>query len=166
MSRLPRPNIPLAVQLYVAQRQVGCSPFYAEEFVEMARAARKLKIELEGTLFLIACSLGVPVKTLELHHRPALTNREKIIRGGEIVGYKPDANDPEHLIFLAEAAHDVETRVRGLRGQHSDLGLARKNKRIARNRDPKRRKAKIPNRKKPWPTGRKIPNRTGGFRGR
>jgi hypothetical protein len=72
---------------------------------------------------------------LELHHRPALLNRE---RDGN--DYIPRANDPDYLVYLPKDDHDIETRVRGQRGQHSDLGLARKRKR--KERKSKRRKTK------------------------
>src|SRR5690242_21536260 len=54
--------------------------------------------------------------------------------GAKVLRYFPDANDPDHLLFRpqptdAEASHDVKTRIRGAHGQHSDLALARKNRR-------------------------------------
>ena len=64
----------------------------------------------------------------ELHHRPALCNRNVDGNGN----YDPAANDPEFLIYLPVDDHDIETRVRGLHGQHSDLAIARKRKRIER----------------------------------
>ena len=86
---------------------------------------------------------------VELHHRPALVNRRKVYHwvrgerghgrfvdgGREFVDYDPPANDPDYLVYLRAGAgeeHDVETRVRGQHGQHSDLALARKQKRKAR----------------------------------
>jgi hypothetical protein len=78
------------------------------------------------------------------------------------VGYDPPANSADHLIYLAADDHDIETRVRGLHGQHSDLGIARKNKRIARNRDPKRRRVKIKSKGFQKGPKRKIQSR--GFR--
>jgi hypothetical protein len=73
---------------------------------------------------------------VELHHRPALVNRQRKNNGD----YVPDANDPEYLFYVPEDEHDIETRVRGLHGQHSDLALARKHKR--KERKAKRRKIK------------------------
>jgi len=92
--RLPRPYVPLHVQLAVALGQLRT---------------------------LLSCD------ALELHHRPALCNRE---RDGD--DYIPRANDPAYLIFIPAADHDIETRVRGLHGDYSDLAKARKRKRIAR----------------------------------
>ena len=68
---------------------------------------------------------------LELHHRPAIVNRHRKPNGR----YVPDANDPEFLVYLPKDEHDIETRVRGLHGQHSDLGLARKRKRAERKQN-------------------------------
>lgn len=70
---------------------------------------------------------------VELHHNPALVNRRRKKNGD----YDPPANSKHHLEYMVEDAHDVETRIRGRNGQHSDLGLARKNKRIAKNRKPR-----------------------------
>jgi hypothetical protein len=64
---------------------------------------------------------------VELHHRPALMNRLQV--DGK---YFPDAADPDYLVYLPVDKHDIETRVRGLHGQHSDLAIARKRKRIER----------------------------------
>ena len=141
MSRLPRPLVPAAVKLAVVLRQLG--RLDVGTMVAAAKKARRLAAEHDANLFVLACDLGIPVRKLELHHRPALANREKVFACGVHVDYDPPANDPDHLFYLSECDHDIETRIRGLRGNHSDLGMMRKNKRIARNRDPSRRKAKI-----------------------
>jgi hypothetical protein len=151
MSRLPRPHIPLAVRVHVAERQCrerGISPLSPTEGV--AAKPRRLSDRLSYNLRQLFGD-----RKAELHHRPALVNRRRR-RNGD---YDPPANDPAHLVYLVDADHDVETRVRGQHGAHSDLGMARKNKRIAKNRDPKRRKAKIAQRKHPWPK-RQFPKRS------
>jgi hypothetical protein len=80
-----------------------------------------------------------------------LVNRRRYQRNpGAEVKYIPPANSPDHLVYLLKDDHDVETRVRGQHGQHSDLALARKRKR-------KERKAK--RRKHKWPGGRKLQSR-------
>jgi hypothetical protein len=94
--------------------------------------------------------LGEP---FHLDHYPALVLRDFNERTGK---YSPDANDPEFLIYRTVADHRTKTFVRGERGQLSDTILRAKNKNIARNRNPKRRKTKIPQRKNPWPKGRKM----------
>jgi hypothetical protein len=88
-------------------------------------------------------------KPNELHHRPALINRPWNKRKRD---YDPPANDSAHLVYLPKHDHKIETLVRGVGAQLSDFAQRRKNKRMARNRDPKRRpKAKIAARKQPWP---------------
>lgn len=96
----------------------------------------------------------------ELHHRPALVNRRRYVRNNKTF-YDPTANSADHLVYLLAEDHDIETRVRGLRGQHCDLGLARKRKRAERKKTrPKRTWASRPFRGvSRWPQGRKIRNR-------
>jgi hypothetical protein len=48
--------------------------------------------------------------------------------------YVPPANDPAFLVYLSKDEHDIETRVRGLGAQRSDLGQRRYNKKVAKNR--------------------------------
>lgn len=119
-----------------------------------SRYAGSAKVRIK---YLIEDLFGGGVE-VELHHRPALVNREKYKRNGKMF-YRPDANDPGHLFYLVEEEHDIETRVRGLGAQLSDLGQARKRKRMARNRDKKRRRAKIASRINPWPKSRKLRSR-------
>jgi hypothetical protein len=93
-----------------------------------------------------------------LDHDPALINRKYNPRTEK---YTPDANDPNYLIYRKADDHRTKTIVRGEHGQYSDLGLRRKNKRIAANRNPNRRKVKIKNRKANWPK-RPFPKRQPG----
>lgn len=179
MSRLPRPSIPASIKVAVALRQLRSLDAPA---ATLERTEKRIGDYLERLLFALQVFLKTS-KKLELHHRPALTNRKKIMKGDEIVGYDPPANDPERLFWLPADVHDVETRVRGLRGAHSDLGLARKLKKIAKNREnrpptgvagkPKARhgrprtsdsrpRPRPPKRKwpsKPFPPGRKFNSR-------
>lgn len=147
MSRLPRPHIPLAVRVQVAERQCHERGASIDGMI-----VKPLRNQLEVLLFRL-----FGISPVELHHRPALTNRKNIMKNGAIIAYDPPANDSRFLVYLLEDEHDVETRVRGLHGQHSDLGLARKNKRIAKNHDPKHRRVKIKSRgfqkgrKRKWP---------------
>lgn len=129
-------------------REIGERGLLVLAELPQSKASLRLK-RLLGVLF-----GELPV---ELHHRPALVNRvflrvEK--NRGPIIGYMPDANDPDYLVYLPADEHDIETRVRGQHGQHSDLALARKRKR-------KERKAKRPKRK--WPS-RPFAKRAKGFR--
>ncbi len=130
-EKLHRPYIPLHVREEVLDSQMqeaGFSPSWASQ--QGRSVATRLRLKLEE---FFGC---VPV---ELHHRPALCNRV----GDSIFGYIPPANDPDYLVYLPADDHDIETRVRGQHGQHSDLALARKRKR-------KERKARRPKRK--WPS--------------
>jgi hypothetical protein len=107
------------VRELVIDRQMtllGVQPTLAAKYAGSTEKRVRLKLE--------EFFAGAPV---ELHHRPALLNR--ISKNGK---YHPDANDPEYLVYLEAGDHDVETRVRGLHGQHSDLGLARKRRRRER----------------------------------
>jgi len=143
VSRLPRPHIPLSVRVQVAERQVGEAGFPGLLMFggQDKKPLRERLVDALGFLF--------GDQKIELHHRPALVNRHRK-RNGD---YDPPANDPLSLVYLLDDEHDVETRIRGQHGQHSDLGMARKNKKIAANRNPKRRKAKIAQREEyRWPS--------------
>jgi hypothetical protein len=143
---MKRPYIPLDVRIEVADRQIIADGGY---FFVTGNPSRK---ELLQTMLTELFGDKKP----ELHHRPALVNRQRR-RNGD---YDPPANDPAFLVYLAIADHDVETRIRGEHGAHSDLALRRKNKKIARNRDPKHRKAKIAQREEyRWPS-RPFPKRS------
>lgn len=142
MSRLPRPHIPFSVRVRVATRQLY------ERGINAGQHARREGETLKELLARMLAVLFGDAKA-ELHHRPALVNRRRKKNGT----YDPDANDPDHLEYLVEDAHDVETRIRGRNGAHSDLGMARKNKRIAKNRQTPKRPPKVwPSR--PFPKGR------------
>ena len=145
VMRLPRPHIPLAVRVEVAERQLretrpvqSPSIFYGlDEPMPLGQRLRRLLTAIFGDA------------KVELHHRPALVNRRRYVRNGKTF-YDPPANSPDHLVYLLKPDHDVETRVRGVNGQHSDLALARKRRR-------KERKAK--RRRRKWPAGRKLQSR-------
>ena len=168
MSRLPRPRIPLEVRCLAALRQQDWPPELIEiavGTVKSAKRERTLWKLLALWLGKIAERHGCEISDLHLDHDPALQNRKKVYRAGVHVDYSPRANDPGFLCYRPygpqfDRSHKVKTLIRGDHGQHSDAALARKNKRIAHNRDTKRRKVKIPQRKKPWPKGRKIPSRS------
>jgi hypothetical protein len=133
MPRLLRPHIPVETRCRVVLRQLG------EMFIEdvmsanryLPRDHRKLSYGrlLAEKLALLAELLKCEVADLHLDHNPALGAREKVFRKGEHVGYKPDANDPEHLIYREAAAHRIKTNVRGEHGQHPDRVLIKKMRR-------------------------------------
>jgi hypothetical protein len=137
--RLPRPYIPIDVRLQVAVRLLG----YDWSIKGQSKTER----------------LGLMLRKLfgtepyHLDHNPALENRDYDSIAQE---YTPAANDPEYLIYRSVQAHKIKTYVRGDGAQHSDAGLRRKTKRLARNRQPQR-KRNWPSR--PFPQGRKFQQR-------
>ena len=147
MPRLPRPYIPLSIRVEVIRRQLVDAGLVQTVPIPQNRGAwieKKLR-RLFGD------------RKVELHHRPALVNRVRKPNGD----YDPAANNPDFLVYLPEDEHDIETRVRGQHGQHSDLALARKRKRKERKAQrPKRKWGSPPLRSASrWPKGRKIENR-------
>jgi hypothetical protein len=130
--RLHRPYIPWTVRRQVILRQLrergGLECFFGDT------PDRRL-VE-----FCLMVLFGSGVKT-ELQHRPALCNRVQKIRNGKTI-YKPDANDPDYLVYLRKEDHDIETRVRGIGAQRSDLGQRRYLKRVAKSRKKREKKWK------------------------
>jgi hypothetical protein len=168
MSRLKRPHIPLAVRVIVAERQLDAATSFPHENGERNASVFRTFVDRDGWKkrnplseqldMLLRLLFGE--QKVNLDHDPALVNRPFNKRTGK---YTPDANDPEHLIYRTKAEHDIKTRIRGDGAQHSDLGLARKLKRIAKNRDPKQRKTKIAQPKHfKWPSRPFNRNRPGG----
>lgn len=146
MARLHRPNIPLSIRLQVVQRQYiehGLSSQYAN-YIRQHRPRSKQLAMFLATLF--------GMEKIQLDHNPALMNRRQYIRNGKTY-YDPPANNPEFLIYRTKAQHDIKTRVRGDGAQLSDLAIARKRKRKARNAQ--RPKRKWPSR--PFP--KRVPNK-------
>lgn len=150
MARLHRPHVPLKVRCVVAARQLGYFTLIAT--IMHATHDRMMGRLLDNLLDELARSFGCEVDELRLDHNPPLGARPKTGEGKRTV-YEPDANDPEHLLYRPhgaqhEGSHDVKTRIRGDRGQYSDIVLIKRQRR--RERAP-RPKAKIPNVKRPWP---------------
>lgn len=129
MARLPRPHIPLSVRVVVASRQLR-SMFGASIDRDAGEADGEYLPRVLGLL-----SLRLGGGPLQLDHDPALENREKVFRNGEHVGYRPDANEPDFLIFRTRDDHRRKTYVSGDHGQYCDTILA------ARERNRKRKVA-------------------------
>lgn len=113
-------------------------PGYVRDVVVEASATRTLGVKHDEALARYAKLIGCEVTDLQLDHDPALQNRPQFRMNGQ-THYRPAANDPEHLFYRPhgpqfDRSHKIKTLVRGDHGQHSDAGLARKNKRIAKNR--------------------------------
>jgi hypothetical protein len=164
--KLPRPHIPLAVRVEVAERQFDALPIRRvidpdHTFIEYVRTIFLNKIDREEW------RRAVPVRDrlklmlrfifgeakVHLDHDPPLGARVKIKRGGVIIGYRPAANDPRHLVYRTAAEHRIKTNVRGEHGQHPDRVLIKKQRRRERPARPKP-KRKWPSR--PFPKGRKL----------
>jgi hypothetical protein len=140
--RLSRPYIPLAVRVEVAERQCRECGLHPQIDVRILKTDT-LGARLKRALLALSAMAWCQRQRLELHHRPALVNRRRK-RNGE---YDPPANDPFYLVYLPKKDHDIETRVRGVGAQRSDLSQRRYLKKVARNRDTKRRKYKWPKRR-------------------
>ena len=156
--RLHRPFIPLSVRVQVAERQfdktVAAIGAIDPEKNEHERDMLVFRDFVDREHWRRGTSLDKQLWTLlrflfgeqrvELHHQPALCNRMRRTKLSGEVAYSPDANDPNHLIYLVKQDHDIETRVRGQHGQHSDLAIARKRKHKERKKT--RPKTKWPSR--------------------
>lgn len=150
--RLPRPHIPLEVRCRVACRQLG--EMWVDDTIEAWRTA--LGVLLEHRLKTLADLLGCEVKDLHLDHQPALAAREKIKRRGVVVGYKPAANSPDHLIYRTAEAHRFKTNVRGEGAQFPDRVLIKRERR----REKPLRRAKRKWTSRPFPkSGKRFQSR-------
>lgn len=188
MARLPRPPISIEAKCRVVLRQLGemwpDDVIRANRFVPRVTSPRSLGRLHADLMMRLASLLKCEISDLQLDHDPALENREKFIKvpgravniwavvvpkGGVVLGYRPEASDPEHLIYRpkqpeAEGSHKIKTYVRGDRGQLSDAALARKEKRRVKRLD----KGKSPGRTRAiprrvnyrWPS-RKFPKGRG-----
>lgn len=152
----PRPYIPLAARVEVAERDVVKGlwwPLYLS-------AVGAGKMTLGRRLGIL---LGHLPKGVQLDHDPALILREFNERTGK---YTPDANDPAHLIYRDPDDHLQKTTgrkpgaLKTITTKGSDIGLKTKFARLERKArqtiKPKGfgGKRSIPSR--PFPKGRKF----------
>lgn len=136
MPKLYRPPIPIETKLAVACRQLGNSPWIVAASVAEAKKRRLLAHTLETALAVLAERLRCDVRDLRLDHDPPLGDRDKTGEG-KSTAYDPPANDPDHLSYRPHGAqfdgsHDVKTRIRGERGQYSDLARIKRRRRRER----------------------------------
>lgn len=153
MKRVRPPMPPLAVRVQVAERQFAAKPTNAGMEVynllkrdwSLARRLRWLLFQLFGDS---PCALD---------HDPALILRPYNLRIKDVAArYTPHAHDPDALFYREKADHQQKTtgrrpgteRTVSTRG--SDIWLKSKFNRLE-GRTKKRPKAKIPQRKNPWP---------------
>lgn len=167
MKNRPRPYIPLAVRMQVAERQFNAfaktsdHPNVVLFRDEVDRAHWKRTEPLADQLrALLTMTFGDSPPHLD--HDPPLRTRLYNPRLKDVAArYTPNANDPNHLTYRTEHEHRIKTNVRGEHGQHPDRVLIkRERKRERKYRKPvptfRRRKLRSANR---WPEGRKIQNR-------
>lgn len=150
MTKLLRPYIPVEVRCRVVMRQLT----WGQESINQAitQYDGHLNKLLNEMLRRFGNQLGVTVDKLHLDHDPALENREKLfdkilspngLNAHYVhVGYLPNANDPDHLIYreggFRGSAHDIKTRVRGERGQFADNVIAKRERKRLKKLQPKR----------------------------
>lgn len=161
MARLLRPAIPLEVRCRVALRQLG--EMWPDSVIEANRRGHGRL--LRDLLVRLAALLECDPRQLQLDHDPALAIRTRIIRNRIHVGYRPDANDPEYLIYREAHSHHIKTNVRGIGAQHPDRVLIKKERRrekrlkavdfLKNRRETKiKHKSKWP--KRPFPKARRF----------
>jgi hypothetical protein len=142
--RLLRPYIPLHVRLLVIERQARAGWNYSimdQKLFEGYFPALKDRIRM-------LLQVTFRADSVHLDHDPALENRIKVFDdNGKLIGYQPDANDPEYLIYRTKPGHYIKTHVRGDGAQYSDTALAKRERK--RNRTKKKYK---------WPS-RPFPKR-------
>jgi hypothetical protein len=115
------------------------------------RGFRRLLEELLLQLAQVLSGVEEPTEAEALHldHDPPLGAREKVFNSaGEHVGYEPDANDPEHLIYRTATAHRFKTNVRGDGAQHPDRVLIKRQRKLEK-REAAKAAAKRPGKASP-----------------
>jgi hypothetical protein len=129
----------LATRLIVARRQFNQ---WSDQTKQTAELIPFWETEEDELWLRLWCMFGSNTK-LHLDHDPPLAARKKIKRGGIVVGYEPDANDPDYLTYRTADDHRLKTNVRGDGAQYPDRVLIKKIRRIERPR---------PKRKYKWPS--------------
>lgn len=140
--KLPRPHIPIAVKIAVAERQIVAileqSRPPEDPDTDIAKTVRSIfgrwgtKPYLSVLLLLV---IGPP--PYHLDHDPPLWQRARTRSGG----YRPKANDPNYLVWRSKDGHRIKTYVRGDGAQLSDAAKRRK--------EIKRKVTKV---KRKWPS--------------
>lgn len=136
----PRPHIPLAVRLQVAQRQLEARGINTGVIDRLSDNAARLRVKL---------SVLFGDEKPHLDHNPALILRTFNPRTGK---YKPDANDPDFLVYRTVHDHHLKTNVAGDGALRSDTAARMHQRRMDENRGLRKRrpKAKIKSRTS-WP---------------
>ena len=161
IKRQRPPMPPLAVRVEVAERQLfHLHPDSKWIYCGSVNRASPLKLRLQWLLSRIFED-GEGVAPHALDHDPALILRSYNPRIKDVASrYEPHANDPAALVYRSKPNHQQKTTgrkpgaERTVTTKGSDIGLKTKFARLE-NGNPKR-KAKIPQRRNPWPK-RKFP---------
>lgn len=143
-----RKYIPVEVRCRVILRQLG--EMWPDAVIEENRGAHEA---LLGRLLDRLAAL-LDAERLHLDHNPPLAARKKVVRHGAVVGCKPDANDPNYLLYREKRSHQVKTNIRGDRGQYPDRVLIKKSRRL--EREPRKRQNIL------GPKKRRKPKKQGG----
>jgi hypothetical protein len=145
-----RPHIPVGTQLEVAYRQALALGAKAMREVAPIDETKGAQFNLDVMLdYLFGDELT------QLDHDPALGLRKYNPKTGK---WKPDANDPNYLIWRRKEEHRTKTIIRGEHGARSDIAEMKYRRRVAAKKKAKvqqRRKwpsRPIPKRRNPWPT--------------
>jgi hypothetical protein len=148
--RLPRPHVPVAVKIAVAERQLDAALRGNETRWRWMMAGAPMTADRNRYLrFLLVNLLGDA--PWQLDHDPPLAARVRTRTGD----YRPPASDADYLVWRTIEDHDRKTRLRGDHGQFSDLALIRREKRRKRRRPaprsrwPKRKLQSRPMRRAP-----------------
>lgn len=149
LSKRPRPSIPASVKVAVAIRQLNA----LSNGKVPERNDEPFPQYLSRLLHSLSQYFSCDPSSLELHHRPALINRPFNPRTNR---YKPEANDPDHLIYLEENTHRIETLVRGVGAMRSDISERQHQRRMDENRGKRKRKPKAKIASRPFQNGRKF----------
>lgn len=137
MMALPRPYIPLRVRALVAVIQLHKAG--VNVFVDARRDRETMSAHLERRLESLAGVLDCAREDLRLDHNPALVLRDFNKRTGK---YKPDANDPDFLIYRTAHDHHIKTNVRGDGALRSDTSERVYRRRVDRNKQKRKVRAK------------------------
>ena len=164
--RRPRPHIPLSVRVQVAERQLRSIDNWDPRTDIWWALNRTDGLSLRDKLAVMLAALSEALgDVLQLDHDPALILRQYKVdrRKPPAAWYTPNANDPAHLIYRPLRDHGEKTFGRKADAEKtvttkgSDIWLKSKFKRL--EQPTKKRRAKIPQRKNPWPKGRKLQGR-------
>jgi hypothetical protein len=157
VKRIRPPMPPLAVRVQVAERQLtSLNAPHARSVLYGLGSSTPLKYRLIRLLQALRWAMGLPQDAkLALDHDPALILRPYNPRIKDVARrYIPHAHDPDALLYREKANHQQKTTgrrpgaERTITVKGSDVGLMAKFARL--EREP-RRKAKIAQRKNPWP---------------